>query len=485
MFLMPYLRNVTRPHFPVGVILLVVINLFVFFGLQQRDEARYHLAFEYYAQSVLPRLELPAYADYLKKQRRADDLKKFEQLSRHKEALPYVLHRMDKDAVFMRALRAGQVITPEHEDYAQWRQAREHFERSIDSITIKRYAFGTDHPSWLTAFTHQFLHGGTGHLIGNMVVLIAIAPAVEALLGTGLFLLIYLLGGLGAVALHWLIVGSGSSLVGASGAISAVMGAFAVLLYKRRIPFFYFVVVYFDIVRAPALIALPIWLANELLQLVWNGNSQIAYGAHIGGLLTGSLLAWFFRKRAAAQLLPEGSDEATKEDGQASVHASAQRYLAEARRAMRNNAFDQARRAYAKVATQADGNLADWRECFNVLKLSPGSEEFHLAARAFLRLRADDQETQDFVLEVFRGYVALAKPRPDLDNELLVRLSECFRRHGCAAELERIARLLHAVSPADPRCHEVILAAASAYYGSGDARRGADLTRLAEEHPPG
>ncbi len=307
MFLMPYLRNVTRPHFPVGVILLVVINLFVFFGLQQRDEARYHLAFEYYAQSVLPRLELPAYADYLKKQRRADDLKKFEQLSRHKEALPYVLHRMDKDAVFMRALRAGQVITPEHEDYAQWRQAREHFERSIDSITIKRYAFDTDHPSWLTAFTHQFLHGGTGHLIGNMVVLIAIAPAVEALLGTGLFLLIYLLGGLGAVALHWLIVGSGSGLVGASGAISAVMGAFAVLLYKRRIPFFYFVVVYFDIVRAPALIALPIWLANELLQLVWNGNSQIAYGAHIGGLLTGSLLAWFFRKRAAAQLLPEGA----------------------------------------------------------------------------------------------------------------------------------------------------------------------------------
>ncbi|MCL2635808.1 MAG: rhomboid family intramembrane serine protease [Betaproteobacteria bacterium] len=484
MILMPYLRNVTRPHFPVGVILLVAINLFVFFGPQQRDEGRYQLAFEYYGQSVLPRLELPAYRDYLKKQRRAKDLKEFEELGRHKGNLPYALHLMDGDAAFMRELRGDKVITPEHEDYAQWRQARAYFDRRIDSITGERYAFNTNHPSLLTAFTHQFLHADTGHLVGNMVVLILIAPAVEALLGTWLFLLVYLLGGLGAVAMHWLIAGSGGSLVGASGAISAAMGAFAVLLRWRRIPFFYFVVVYFDIIRAPALLALPIWLANEVFQLFWNSGSRIAYGAHIGGLVTGGLLAWLFRHRAAARLLPEGGGEVAKENSQAAVHASVQRYLAEARRAMRGNAFDQARRAYAKAAMQTGGDLADWRECFNVLKLSPGSEEFHRAARAFLRLRSDDGETQGFVLEVFRDYVALAKPRPDLDAELLVHLSQGFRRHGCAAELERIARLLHAVAPADPRCREAILAAASAHYGCGDAQRGANLTRLAEESPP-
>ncbi len=483
MFLMPYLKNVTRPHLPVGVILLVVINCFIFLGPQQRDAGRYQLAFDHYAQSILPRLELPAYADYLKKQRRAEDLKQFEQP--RKENLPYLLRLMDGDAAFMRELKADRIITPEHEDFAQWRQARDYFDQRIHAITVERYAFHTDRPSLLTAFTHQFLHGGTGHLIGNMVVLIAIAPAVEALLGAGLFLLIYFLGGLGAVAMHWLIVGSGSGLIGASGAISATMGAFAVLLRWRRIPFFYFVVVYFDIVRAPALIALPIWLANELLQMFWYGNSRIAYGAHIGGLLTGGLLAWMFRKRAVAQLLPEGGGERSTENRQAAAQASARRYLADARRAMRNNAFDQARRAYAKAAIETGGDLADCRECFNVLKLSPGSEEFHRAARAFLRLRADDRETARFVLDVFRDYVALAKPRPDLDAELLARLGERFRRHGSPAELERVARLLHALAPADPRCRELILAAASAHYGNGDARRGGDLTRLAEDSPPG
>ncbi|MCL2524848.1 MAG: rhomboid family intramembrane serine protease [Betaproteobacteria bacterium] len=484
MILMPYLRNVTRPHFPVGVILLVAINVLVFFGPQQRDEGRYRLAFEHYAQSVLPRLELPAYKDFLKKQRRAEDLKEFEKLERYR--LSYALRRMDDDAVFMSELRAERVIAPEHEDYAQWREARAYFERTIDSITVERYAFRTDQPSLLTAFTHQFLHGSSGHLLGNMLVLILIAPAVEALLGTGLFLLVYLLGGLGAVATHWLIVGGGSGLVGASGAISAAMGAFAVLLRWRRIPFFYFVVVYFDIIRAPALLALPIWLVNEFVQLLWFGDRGVAYGAHFGGLVTGALLAWPFLARAESRFLPQGGEQAAEDNPQAAASDAFRRYLSEARRAMRGNDFERARRAYAKAAVQtAGGDLAGWRECFNVLKLSPGSAEFHQAARAFLRLKADDRETQDFIREVFRDYVAQAKPRPQLDAELLAHLGERFRRHGGPAELERVARLLHALAPNDPRSREIILAAASAHYGHGDSRRGADLTKLAEEAPPG
>lgn len=482
MFLMPYLRNVVRPHLPVGVILLVLINVFVFFGLQQRDEARYRLAFDYYSKSVLPRVEPAAYKDYLKQQARQADLAEFEQLGGRSGSLPRVVRRMQDDAVFMQALRADRVITRAHDDYGQWRQARSYFDNQLASITVERYAFRTDQPSLLTAITHQFLHGGTGHLVGNMIVLIAIAPAVEALLGTGLFLVIYLLGGLGAVAVHWLIVGAGSGLVGASGAISAVMGAFAVLLRWRRIPFFYFVVVYFDIVRAPALLALPVWLANEILQLYWNGNSHIAYGAHIGGLLTGGLLALAFRQQAAARLLPE--------EGMASVSGeklsaeSAQAHLVAARQAMRSNDFDLARRAYLKAAANAGSDLEVWRECLNVFKLSPACEEFHKASRAFLRTRSTDPATQAMLLEVFRDYVALAKPRPSLDADLLVRLGERFQRWGCAPELERTARLLHAVAPADPRCKEVILAAASALYGSGDTRRAADLTKLAEDIVP-
>ncbi|MDR2837415.1 MAG: rhomboid family intramembrane serine protease [Azonexus sp.] len=479
MFLMPYLRNVTRPHIPFGVILLVLVNAFVFFGLQSRDEGRYQRAFAYYEQSVLPGLELPAYEDYLKKMRRADDLRRFEQLGKIRETRFIAIRLMNDDEDFLRHLRAGRIILPDHADYLAWQAARRQFDQLMAGVTIERYAFHTSQPSWLTAITHQYLHGGAGHLIGNMVVLIVLAPAVEALVGTGVFLLLYTLGGLAAVGMYWLLATADAGLVGASGAISAVMGAFAVLLRWRRIPFFYFVLVYFDIVTAPALLALPVWLANEALQMYWNGNSHIAYSAHFGGLLAGALLAWPLVKRAQARLLPEPG----KAKNAPAAAKTAPQYLAEARRATGGGAFDQARRAYASAALQPDSNLAVWSECFNVLKLSPGSEEFHKTARAILGQRADDAATQGFILEVFRDYIALAKPRPYLNGNLLVRLGERFRRHGSALELERVARLLHIAAPDDPRCREFLLAAANAHARHGDAQRSAALMQLAAEYP--
>lgn len=478
MFLMPYLRQVIRGAFPIGVILLVAANLLVFFGFQQRDEARYGNAFDYYEHSILLRIEPKAYQGYLEQRGPERRRLRFEKAMQRKD-LSGVIHFIEKDGNFMRALRAGEIVRPDHPDYQQWREARRYFDSAMGSIVVQRYAFDTDRPSLLTAFSHQFLHGGLEHLAGNMVVLILIAPAVEALLGTPLFLLIYLVGGLGAVGMHWLIAGSGS-LVGASGAISAAMGAFAVLLRWRRIPFFYFVIVYFDIVRAPALLALPIWLANEALQLFWLGNSHVAYGAHIGGLVTGALLAWPFIRRAEARLQPEAGESLQSRPADTDKLPG---YLAEARRLMREHRFNEARRAYLQVAAHAGGDLDAWRECLNVIKLSPASDEYHRAMRHLLKKGSEDAATHRLVLEGFREYMRLAEPRPNLDAGRLLGLAERFRRHGCVPELERVARLLHVVAPEHPRCREILLAAASGHYGAGDAPRAAELTRLAESIP--
>lgn len=479
MLLMPYLQRVVRPSLPIGVGLLVLINVLVFFGFQQRDESRYRMAFDYYRKSILVRVEPPAYREYLRQWQRNDDLAKFEKLSRHEALMPHAIREMERDEGFIRELHAGRVIKPEQEEYSQWLQARRYFDGVMASVTTERYAFRTDNPGLLTAFSHQFLHGSTGHLVGNMVVLILIAPAVEALVGTPLFLAIYLLGGLGAAGMHWLVAGGSAGLVGASGAISAAMGAFAVLLRRRRIPFFYFIVVYFDIVRAPALLALPIWLANELAQLFWFGDRHVAYGAHIGGLVVGGLLAWPLIKRAETRLLPEESADTD----QANKERVLQQHLAQARRLMRDNAYEAARGAYLQVAMCASGDPAIWKECFNVLKLAPASQGFHKLSRALLRQTGGSPEMNALILDAFREYVRLAQPRPALDPELLVRLAERFQRHGCTVELERTVRLLHLGAPGHPRCRDLLLAGASALHGAGDSFKAAELTRLAGELP--
>lgn len=85
-------------------------------------------------------------------------------------------------------------------------------------------------------------------------------------------------------------------LVGASGSISALMGMYAVIYGLRKIRFFYFVVFYFGFFTAPALAILPLWIAIEVLQAIFNTNSLVAYWAHAGGLLAGSGLLLATRK---------------------------------------------------------------------------------------------------------------------------------------------------------------------------------------------
>jgi membrane associated rhomboid family serine protease len=449
MFMMPYVSRITRGGFPVGVILLVLINVIVFFGPQAMDERRYARIAEYYAQSVLPAIELPAFARYLRSEGEADQADKIDKMIKY-EAWPRALGEMEGHASFMRSLRQSEVIRADHPQYGEWRSARQSYDAQRKHLFTERFHFDTQQPTWLTAFSHQFLHGDTGHLIGNMVVLALIAPAVEALVGTGTFLGLYLLSGIVAAGAHLLFTqGAPGGLVGASGAISGAMGAFAVLLGRRKIPFFYFVFVYFDVIKAPALLALPIWLANELLQFFWLGNGHVAYGAHFGGLVAGAVLAWPLLRRAEARLLPDASAD---EEQHAREVEHAGLVLKEARRLMTAQRFDEARRAYARAAAQPGLDTQTMRECVNVCKLAPGSEEYHRAAGQAM---AQPEIDAVYALEVFRDYLKLAKPLPRLTAETLSGLASRALRLRALPDAERAVRLLHSLAPAYPRLPEL------------------------------
>ena len=342
----------------------------------------------------------------------------------HKALLP-ALHTMEQDEAFMKDLREGRVIREAHPQYWEWKQARQSFDEQNKNVFIQRFHFDTAKPSPLTAFSHQFLHGSVGHLVGNMIVLALVGPAVEALLGAPLFLLMYLASGVAGAMSHMVLSpDAAGGLVGASGAISGVMGAFAVLLGMRRIPFFYFLFVYFDVIKAPALLALPIWLINEAVQLLWLGHAHVAYGAHLGGLAVGALLAFPFRHRALARLVPD-EVEATDKPGAARPSESP---LQEARRLMTAQRFDEARRAYQKAAQQSQGNTAILQECLNVVKLAPASSEYHRTVSHLFSLRSPDANLHTLVAETFRDYLQRAKPAPKLDVDTLIGLLRTVHR---------------------------------------------------------
>jgi membrane associated rhomboid family serine protease len=146
---------------------------------------------------------------------------------------------------------------------------------------------------WMTLFTHMFLHGGWLHLIGNMWYLWIFGDNVSDRLGSPRFLLLYILGGLAAAGLQiHLNPAMQTPMVGASGAIAAVLGAYLVLYPKARVTTFIPIFIFIKLVDVPAVAWLGLWFVQQYflgLGSVPGGMvaGGVAYWAHVGGFLFG------------------------------------------------------------------------------------------------------------------------------------------------------------------------------------------------------
>jgi membrane associated rhomboid family serine protease len=148
----------------------------------------------------------------------------------------------------------------------------------------------------LTLLLHMFLHGSLFHLLGNMLYLWIFGNNVEDVLGRVRFVLFYLGCGLSASLLH--VVFNSRSMVpmiGASGAIAGVLGAYALLFPRARVRTLIFLFVFIEIVPVPAALMLGFWFVMQVMNIGLGGG--VAWFAHIGGFLTGMALVWPLKKK--------------------------------------------------------------------------------------------------------------------------------------------------------------------------------------------
>lgn len=152
--------------------------------------------------------------------------------------------------------------------------------------------------SYYALITSMFLHGGMMHLSGNMLFLYIFGDNVEDMCGRSSYLSFYLLSGVGATLTH-LVFNLGSKIpsVGASGAISGILGAYILLFPSARIltavPFGWFV----RLVYVPAYVMIGLWFLYQFLLAFLSVEAGVAYWAHIGGFVSGLLLIRLFAKR--------------------------------------------------------------------------------------------------------------------------------------------------------------------------------------------
>jgi membrane associated rhomboid family serine protease len=156
--------------------------------------------------------------------------------------------------------------------------------------------------TFVPLFSHMFVHGGWLHIIGNMVYLWIFGDNIEDRLGSGAYFVFYMLCGIAAAIGQGLV--QPESMVGASGAIAGVLGAYVVLFPAARISTLVFLGIFITIVQLPALVVIGFFIVlqvidalGELRLTAHQATQNIAYFAHIFGFVAGIFLLLLLRQR--------------------------------------------------------------------------------------------------------------------------------------------------------------------------------------------
>ncbi|WP_027015468.1 rhomboid family intramembrane serine protease [Comamonas composti] len=474
---------------PWMTLLLILVNVLLFWGPQRSEERQQQRAADFYAASVLARIEIPRFVQQLA-ETGSPWADKARLMQKH-GATAQLLQLMEMDADFQARLGSGQLVDRSDPDHAQWQQARARYEELRPEPFTRRWAqsYAEDGPprpwTWITA---AFLHASPGHLLGNMLFLFMFGFSLELALGRTTYLVFYLLGALGASALAaWAYAGQGSYGLGASGAVSALMAMYAVMYRLRRIRFFYQLLFYFNYVRAPALILLPAWIVSELLQHLLSGRG-VAYMAHLGGLLTGAVLMGAFVRWGQRWGL--GRRPASPAAGEVRAEARARRFeqhLLQARRLSQaldmENALSEWRAA-AQLQPEDREALRGW---FGAARFAPASEDFHRAARRIFRLKTQDADSLLWQHACYVSYLELARPGIRIAPEDMARLVRRFTRARKFDDAEKLGRVLVQTAPDLPELGETLGMLVNGLLQQGLEARARDwlpqLKILAPAHP--
>jgi membrane associated rhomboid family serine protease len=460
-FAIPLTNKPTWQSPPWMTVLLILINMVVYWGWQAPEDRLMQRNAERYADSGLAAIEVPRYMDHLKQAAPRDP--------RSKEHLEMVQAMWDEQAAdalyvdmwheqdFRQALLAGRVITesdPQHEDWRSLRTRVTPFEpRPFTWRWSLHFEHGLSEPlvNWLTA---TFLHGGVEHLLGNMVFLFLFGFTLEMALGSATYLAMYLLCGMGASAVSLgMHAGSMGLGLGASGAISGLMAMYVVMYRLRRVNFFYMFMFYFNYARWPALVMLPVYMGHELLQQ-WLGNQGVDYMAHFGGLCSGALLmaALMMVKKleAPSNLAPPEAQPMTDDEAQAQARIQRAQRLSDE---LDFSAASQAWQTAARLRPRDAAVLEPW---FEVARHFPDSEGFHAAAKALLNLPANDTAARRRLHTHYHAYLKLARPGMRLSAGTLIHLIPAFAKLQAWDDAQHLARALHRSTPVHPKWPETL-----------------------------
>jgi len=477
MLIIPLTGSIHKRTLSIITILIILINIFCFFVFQAHDDERYLEAYQFYSDSGLAIIELSAYSVYLENKSRAEkSLKPADVKELKREEIDRLSKRMQGDDTFREKLSNDEIITPGQDIYHEWRSLRTEFERLLHNVIGYRYGYKPAQMDPLTALTHMFLHGDIIHLLGNMIFLWLVGCMLELGCSRLFYVVLYLAGGICALALFTLVnMNSNIPLIGASGAIAALMGAFTVMYGKTRIKVFYSLGFYFNYAKISAILLLPVWIGNEVFQMVFGGESSIAYVGHLGGLLGGGAIGYVYRR-----FFKMADEKVFEEDPKEKIPVLLEKALEKISQFDMNNA----RSILMEILGIDPHNDVALMHLFNVDKLNPGSNEFHETALRLIKHLSQDSKRHDELYKVYQEFSRLSRPL-EIDRDILFRVASVFNAGGRLREAEHILALFMKKHPNFPKLPTGILNLGRAYLKRGENERGEKCLKIICQRYPG
>src|SRR5690554_188594 len=368
--------NWKRPPWVTMGLMMACVMVFLFY--QGADDRKLDAAIEQYLDGNLLALEAPAYEDYLQREIRFEgdrqsvlELQEFQALREQDEqGWQAVTLLFDRD--YYQYLQDNRDLIWSVAERNQWSEQRGAIEEQwISRMSAFQLGLVPSDLSLYTLITYQFLHGGWGHIIGNL-------------------LFLFLLG---------FSMGSQIPLVGASGSISGLMGMYVAIYGLQKIRFFYFLGVYFNYFRAPAIAMLPVWLGKEIYDYWFAGATGIAYMAHAGGLLAGAALVWLLGKSWLQVKEEFFEPEPEQQDEQFT------RGYAQAMASVGRMEFDLARRQFEALRENYPDRTVLLEHLYQLAKLRPDLPEYRDLART-LMADAMNRRQPEQMLEVWNEYLS-------------------------------------------------------------------------------
>ncbi|WP_332875682.1 rhomboid family intramembrane serine protease [Massilia sp. S19_KUP03_FR1] len=437
---------------PLATLLLIFINVLVFFAYQGKDPQRLEHSYRWYEESGLAARERAPFLTYLQRidaslAQDLDDPAPARQAAWERNAQ---FQHAAYDPAFARALHK------ELDGDPAWRARRSHFDTLVNTVSARAYAFNAREARPVTWITNMFLHGSAMHLLGNMVFLFLFGFALEIAIGRATFLLLYVCSGLGGTLLYWASeLGNDQSVLGASGAVSGLMGMYIALYGVKKISFFYNVIFFTGQLRAPALIMFPVWVGYELVGAYY-ATDRVAHWAHTGGLLFGFVLLALWMRVG----LKVDRNYVEKTDADAPFKAA----LAQIQELVVAMKFDAARHAAAALVTAHPRAARAWRSWYGVVKISPASRDYHQVVHSLFKQSghaARDPALQALIEEVAHDYTRIGGAAPALTESVALALAQRLGRVEHIKPLGFVVERLLVLECRHPAMPRVLQAAAN------------------------